>query len=129
MSAYSSYLGSKKCCNTSGAQGPQGPRGPGGPIGPPGISLIIEGGGTGSILVTNPSTNKVYYNDVLEVTNNETVQVRGNIIHMNAWSHDLESILESIRQNIVIMSNEHKKTYFYLKILSAIDLQEKSISI
>ena len=23
MSAYSSYLGSKKCCNTSGAQGPQ----------------------------------------------------------------------------------------------------------
>ena len=27
-----------------------------------GISLIIEGGGTGSILVTNPSTNKVYYN-------------------------------------------------------------------
>jgi hypothetical protein len=62
MSAYSSYLGSKKCCNTSGIQGPQGPRGPGGLIGLPGISLIIEGGGTGSILVTNPSTNKVYYN-------------------------------------------------------------------
>ena len=45
-----------------------------------GISLIIEGGGTGSILVTNPSTNKVYYNDVLEVINDETIQVRGNII-------------------------------------------------
>jgi hypothetical protein len=62
MSAYSSYLGTKKCCNTSGTQGSQGPHGPRRPGGPPGISLIIEGGGTGSILVTNPSTNKVYYN-------------------------------------------------------------------
>ncbi len=27
MSNYSSYLGSKKCCNTTGPQGPQGPVG------------------------------------------------------------------------------------------------------
>tara|TARA_R110000868_G_scaffold181368_1_gene422322 strand:+ start:23 stop:568 length:546 start_codon:yes stop_codon:yes gene_type:complete len=34
---------------------------------------------------------------------------------MNAWSPDLECVLEGIRQNSVIMSNEHKKTYLYLK--------------
>ena len=33
MSDYSSYLGSLKCCNTTGPQGTQGSRGPGGPIG------------------------------------------------------------------------------------------------
>jgi len=55
MSAYSSYLGSKKCCNTSGTQGPQGPQGPGGPIGP--IGPI---GPTGSV---GPSGNYLYLND------------------------------------------------------------------
>jgi hypothetical protein len=34
---------------------------------------------------------------------------------MNAWSQDLEGVLEGIRQNSVIMSNEHKKNYLYLK--------------
>ena len=34
---------------------------------------------------------------------------------MNAWSPDLEGVLEGIRQNSVIMSNENKKTYLYLK--------------
>ena len=34
---------------------------------------------------------------------------------MNAWSPDLEGVLEGIRQNSVIMSNEHKKNYIYLK--------------
>ena len=33
MSGYSSYLGSKKCCNTTGPIGPEGPQGSQGPIG------------------------------------------------------------------------------------------------
>jgi hypothetical protein len=34
---------------------------------------------------------------------------------MNGWASDLEGILECIRQNCVIMSNEHRKNYIYLK--------------
>jgi hypothetical protein len=34
---------------------------------------------------------------------------------MNAWSPDLEGVLENIRQNSVLMSNEHKKNYIYLR--------------
>ena len=61
MSIYSSYLGSKKCCNTKGEQGIQGPQGPGGPIGPVGIQGptgplvdIIGEGFTGSFLLNFP---------------------------------------------------------------------------
>jgi hypothetical protein len=32
---------------------------------------------------------------------------------MNAWSQDLEGVLENIRQNSVLMSNEHKKIYLF----------------
>lgn len=31
------------------------------------------------------------------------------------WSNDIENILESIRKNAIILSEEHKKQYFYLK--------------
>ena len=31
---------------------------------------------------------------------------------MNAWSPDLEGVLEGIRQNSVIMSQERRKTIF-----------------
>ena len=31
------------------------------------------------------------------------------------WSDDIEQILENIRHNSVILSNEHKKEYLYLK--------------
>jgi len=31
------------------------------------------------------------------------------------WSSDIEEILENIRNNCVILSNEHRKQYFYLK--------------
>jgi hypothetical protein len=34
---------------------------------------------------------------------------------MNTWSPDIECVLEAIRQNSVLMSNAHKKTYIYLK--------------
>lgn len=34
---------------------------------------------------------------------------------MNAWSPDLEGVLENIRQNAVVMSQEHRKNYIYLK--------------
>ena len=34
---------------------------------------------------------------------------------MNAWTPDLEGVLENIRQNAVIMSHEHRKNYLYLK--------------
>ena len=54
MSGYSSYLGFKKCCNTSGIQWPQGPQGLGGSIGP--IGPI---GPTGSV---GPSGNYLYLN-------------------------------------------------------------------
>jgi hypothetical protein len=66
MSNYSSYLGSKKCCNTTGQEGPQGPRGPGGPIGsqgpigytgPTGIQGEpgVGSGGTGPTGYTGPT--------------------------------------------------------------------------
>jgi len=31
------------------------------------------------------------------------------------WSNDIESVLESIRINSVVLNNEHKKRYIYLK--------------
>ena len=35
----------------------------------------------------------------------------------NDWTEDIESILEKIRQNCVILTNEHKTQYFYLKYI------------
>lgn len=33
---------------------------------------------------------------------------------MSVWSSDIESVLENIRVNSVLLSNEHKHRYFYL---------------
>ena len=33
---------------------------------------------------------------------------------MNTWSPDIECVLEAIRQNSVVIANEHKKQYVYL---------------
>jgi len=35
----------------------------------------------------------------------------------NDWTADIESVLENIRQNCVVLSNEHKTQYFYLKYI------------
>jgi len=36
----------------------------------------------------------------------------------NDWSQDIESVLDSMRINCILLSKEHKKNYFYLKIIS-----------
>lgn len=33
----------------------------------------------------------------------------------SSWSSDIETILEGIRKNSIILSNEHRKQYFYMK--------------
>ena len=33
----------------------------------------------------------------------------------SSWSSDIETILEGIRNNSIILSNEHRKQYFYMK--------------
>ena len=33
----------------------------------------------------------------------------------SSWSSDIETILEAIRNNSVILSNEHRKQYFYIR--------------
>jgi hypothetical protein len=35
----------------------------------------------------------------------------------NDWTADIECVLENIRQNCVVLSNEHKTQYFYLKYI------------
>jgi hypothetical protein len=35
----------------------------------------------------------------------------------NDWTEDIERVLEKIRQNCVVLSNEHKTQYFYLKYI------------
>lgn len=35
----------------------------------------------------------------------------------NDWTPDIEIVLEHIRQNCVVLSNEHKTQYFYLKYI------------
>lgn len=35
----------------------------------------------------------------------------------NDWTQDIECVLENIRQNCVVLSNEHKTQYFYLKYI------------
>ena len=41
---------------------------------------------------------------------------------MNAWSADLEGVLEGIRQNSVIMSNEYKYLIISIKKIEIIKL-------
>lgn len=56
MMNYSSYLGTKKCCNSVGPQGPSGPQGPGGPPGLNGVTGPTgpPGGGSGGGGPTGP---------------------------------------------------------------------------
>jgi len=35
----------------------------------------------------------------------------------NDWTADIESVLENIRQNCVVLTNEHKAQYFHLKYI------------
>ena len=102
MSNYNSYLGNKKCCSTTGPQGPQGPRGFQGPIGPPGPAGSASGtglnsgltgvdSGLGSMLVINPATGKVAYNDILEVSNDETITIGGDLIPSSNYTWNLGS--------------------------------------
>ena len=87
-SNYNQYLSSKKCCNSIGEPGPIGPAGPAaiGPKGPTGStgstgpSLTIGGNGTGSILLTDPFTSDIYYNDMLRIVDGENVDVAGNVV-------------------------------------------------
>ena len=100
MSNYNSYLGNKKCCSTTGPQGPQGPRGFQGPIGPPGLAGTGSGlnsgltgvdSGLGSMLVINPDTGKVAYNNILEVIDDTNVTISGNLIPSSNYTWDLGS--------------------------------------
>ena len=100
MSNYNSYLGNKKCCSTTGPQGPQGPRGFQGPIGPPGLAGTGSGlnsgltgvdPGLGSMLVINPDTGKVAYNNILEVIDDTNVTISGNLIPSSNYTWDLGS--------------------------------------
>ena len=103
MSNYSSYLGSKKCCNTKGDQGPQGPQGPGGPIGPVGIQGptgpaldIIGEGFTGAFLLNFPDgSNDIYYSNIMRILETDGgtgyLQVRGDIIPEPTLSRSLGS--------------------------------------
>ena len=97
MNNYSNYLTSKKCCDLRGLgpQGAPGPTGSQGPIGPygktgatgatgftgdTGPALNMEAG-TGSILLRNASSSEtVFYNDIIQIPDNERILISGNLI-------------------------------------------------
>lgn len=115
--SYNNYLGSQRCCNTTGpgskgAQGAQGAGGPIGPIGGSGLQVIgpfdtIDA--TASILLSYPSepgTTGIYYTDAIKLYNSGTT---GTDIIFSGNVFRNCSIL------IIIFKN-NLRTYLFIKI-------------
>ena len=117
MSGYSSYLGFKKCCNTSGIQWPQGPQGLGGSIGP--IGPI---GPTGSV---GPSGNYLYLNSAntskllsASFNNNSQIDIQ---VDIPANSTVFANLFYNLATNIV--SQPFINSTWNLNIFVSIDLR------